>query len=47
MTACVNDICHVMEAIAPARLAEGWDNVGLQVGHQQARARPSWWPSTP
>lgn len=34
MTACVNDICHVMEAIAPARLAESWDNVGLQVGHR-------------
>ena len=24
-----------MEAIAPARLAESWDNVGLQVGHRR------------
>jgi dinuclear metal center YbgI/SA1388 family protein len=35
MTVFVEDICHVMEAIAPARLAESWDNVGLQVGHRR------------
>lgn len=35
MTVCVEDICQVMEAIAPARLAESWDNVGLQVGHRR------------
>jgi dinuclear metal center YbgI/SA1388 family protein len=35
MTACVEDICQIMEAIAPARLAESWDNVGLQVGHRR------------
>lgn len=35
MTACVDDICQIMEAIAPSRLAESWDNVGLQVGHRR------------
>jgi dinuclear metal center YbgI/SA1388 family protein len=35
MTVCVEDVCQVMEAIAPARLAESWDNVGLQLGHRR------------
>ena len=32
LTVTVRDILEVMEAIAPASLAEPWDNVGLQVG---------------
>ena len=36
MTVNVNDILTVIEALAPQRLAEDWDNVGLQVGH------PAW-----
>ncbi len=32
MIATVADIIDVMELIAPSRLAEKWDNVGLQVG---------------
>ncbi len=33
--ACVSDIAAIMEAIAPAFLAETWDNCGLQVGASQ------------
>jgi putative NIF3 family GTP cyclohydrolase 1 type 2 len=32
----VSDLVKAVEAIAPARLAESWDNVGLQVGHPSA-----------
>jgi len=32
MAANVSDIVEVMEVIAPAHLAEEWDNVGLQIG---------------
>lgn len=28
----VTDVIRIMESIAPSSLAEGWDNVGLQVG---------------
>ncbi len=28
----VNDVINVMESMAPSRLAEDWDNIGLQVG---------------
>lgn len=28
----VNDICAVMEKLAPQNLAEKWDNVGLMLG---------------
>ena len=28
----VNDICEVMEKLAPQKLAEDWDNVGLMLG---------------
>lgn len=28
----VDDLCRAMDSIAPTRLAEGWDNVGLLVG---------------
>lgn len=34
----VDDLCRAMEAIAPARLAEKWDNVGLLVGDRDANA---------
>lgn len=33
MTVRVADIIAGMESIAPAHLAEEWDNIGLQVGH--------------
>ncbi|MEJ2657608.1 MAG: Nif3-like dinuclear metal center hexameric protein [Desulfobacterales bacterium] len=32
MTATLADIIKVMESLAPSRLAEGWDNVGMQIG---------------
>ena len=32
MGATVNDILSALEAVAPAHLAEEWDNVGLQIG---------------
>ena len=32
MSATVGDILDAIEAIAPAHLAEDWDNVGLQIG---------------
>ncbi len=35
MTARVRDIIAALEALAPQRLAEDWDNVGLQVGHPE------------
>jgi len=35
----VSDIMRVMEGIAPARLAEDWDHVGLQVGDAAADVR--------
>lgn len=35
----VSDITRVMEGIAPARLAEPWDRVGLQVGDADADVR--------
>lgn len=35
----VSDLTRAVEAIAPARLAESWDNVGLQVGHPAAPLR--------
>ena len=34
----VSDIMRVMESIAPARLAEPWDRIGLQVGNAEADA---------
>ena len=32
MSVKVKDIMGVMERIAPKKLAEGWDNVGLAIG---------------
>lgn len=34
----VDELCRAMEAIAPPRLAEPWDNVGLLVGDRAAPA---------
>ena len=36
MTATVSHIIRALEDLAPSRLAEEWDNVGLQLGH------PAW-----
>jgi dinuclear metal center YbgI/SA1388 family protein len=35
MTATVNHIIRAVEDLAPSRLAEEWDNVGLQLGHPE------------
>lgn len=37
--ATVGDIVAVVDRMAPFRLAEEWDNVGLQLGNPKARAR--------
>lgn len=42
MNATVNDIIKAMERLAPARLAENWDNVGLQVGQRDWPVRTVW-----
>ncbi len=42
MTATVADIIKVMETLAPLRLAEEWDNVGLQVGQLDWPVRSIW-----
>jgi len=33
--ASVNEICQVLDDLAPARLAESWDNVGLLLGRRR------------
>jgi len=38
----LRDIIEVMEQIAPASLAEDWDNTGLQVGHPSWRIDKIW-----
>lgn len=35
----VKDIVKIMSEMAPARLAEDWDNVGLQVGRYEKEVR--------
>lgn len=35
----VGDVCSAMDAIAPPRLAQDWDNVGLLVGDRRAACR--------
>ncbi len=42
MVATVADIIKVMETMAPLRLAEEWDNVGLQVGQLDWPVRSIW-----
>ena len=38
----LRDIVEVMEEIAPASLAQDWDNAGLQVGHQAWQVKKIW-----
>lgn len=42
MVTTVADIISAMEAVAPSRLAEEWDNVGLQVGRTDWPVRKIW-----
>lgn len=42
MTATVADIIKIMETVAPVRLAQEWDNVGLQVGQKDWPVRNIW-----
>jgi dinuclear metal center YbgI/SA1388 family protein len=42
MEAKIIDIIKAMETIAPVRLAEEWDNVGLQVGQKDWPVRKIW-----
>jgi len=42
MTVTVNDIMALMQNLAPARLAESWDNVGLQVGDGNWQVATVW-----
>jgi len=38
----VSDIIRIMETLAPSRLAEEWDNVGLQVGQRDWPVKKVW-----
>ena len=38
----VQDIINLMEELAPSRLAESWDAVGLQVGRKDRPVRLIW-----
>ena len=38
----VQDIINLMEEMAPCRLAESWDAVGLQVGRKDRPVRSIW-----
>lgn len=42
MTATVGDVIRIMEHLAPPRLAEKWDNVGLQIGRREWSANTVW-----
>ena len=42
MIVSLRDIMEVMEEIAPASLAQTWDNIGLQVGHHGWRVDKIW-----
>ena len=42
MQATIADIIGEMEKIAPSRLAETWDNVGLQVGRRSWPVKRIW-----
>lgn len=42
MQATVTDIINVMESLAPSRIAEEWDNVGLQVGDMDWPVQTIW-----
>lgn len=42
LTIALKDVVNVMETVAPASLAEEWDNIGLQVGHYDWPVRKIW-----
>lgn len=42
MITTVADIIEIMETVAPMRLAEAWDNVGLQLGQEDWPVRSIW-----
>lgn len=42
MATTVADVIRIMETLAPSRLAEEWDNVGLQVGQKDWPVRKIW-----
>jgi len=42
MRATVGDIMEIMETLAPAGLAEGWDNPGLQIGCRDQVVKTLW-----
>lgn len=42
MQATITDIIKVMESIAPSRIAEEWDNVGLQIGDMNWPVQTVW-----
>ncbi len=42
MSVTVGDIIRIMETFAPSRLAEEWDNAGLQVGQKDQPVRTIW-----
>ena len=42
MATTVADIIKIMETVAPGRLAEEWDNVGLQIGQKDWPVRHIW-----
>ncbi len=42
MIVALRDIMEVMEEIAPASLAEDWDNIGLHVGHHSWQVEKIW-----
>ena len=42
MRATVADIIRILEGFFPRRLAEEWDNVGLQVGRMDSAVADVW-----
>ena len=42
MAATVSDFITILNRLAPPRLAEAWDNVGLQVGHREWPVKTVW-----
>ncbi|MCG6893791.1 MAG: Nif3-like dinuclear metal center hexameric protein [Desulfobacteraceae bacterium] len=42
MNVTVADVLELLETVAPPRLAESWDNIGLQAGDRSQRVRSVW-----
>jgi dinuclear metal center YbgI/SA1388 family protein len=42
MDVTVADVLHLLESVAPPRLAESWDNVGLQAGDRRQGVQSVW-----